>query len=129
MFQLTLSESAVNKLRETIAKYGTPETTYVRVYIAGGGCSGYRYGMGLDKEVREGDELVQKDGIKLVVDQDSAKQLDGSSVDYVESVAGSGFVVNNPNAWSTCGCGQSFTPKGEAAPDQTQGHHAHAHSH
>ena len=55
--------------------------------------------------------------------------LEGSSVDYTESVAGSGFVVSNPNSWSTCGCGQSFSPKGEEAPDQQEGHHAHAHTH
>lgn len=129
MFQLLLSENATSKLRELIAKNGTAEDTYLRVYVAGGGCSGFRYGMALDNKLHEGDEVVQANGIKVVVDPNSAPYLDGSSVDYTESVAGSGFVVSNPNNWSTCGCGQSFSPKGEAAPDATEGHRAHAHSH
>ncbi|OGS62210.1 MAG: hypothetical protein A3K59_10535 [Euryarchaeota archaeon RBG_19FT_COMBO_69_17] len=129
MFQLLLSENATSKLRELIAKNGTAEDTYLRVYVAGGGCSGFRYGMALDNKLHEGDEVFQANGIKVVVDPNSAPYLDGSSVDYTESVAGSGFVVSNPNNWSTCGCGQSFSPKGEAAPDGTEGHRAHAHSH
>lgn len=129
MFQINLSENATSKLRELIAKNGSAETTYLRVYVAGGGCSGFRYGMALDDKLHEGDEVTQAGGIKVVVDPNSAPYLDGSSVDYMESVAGSGFVVSNPNNWSTCGCGQSFSPKGEQAPDQTAGHQAHAHSH
>ncbi len=127
MFQITLSENATSKLRELISKNGTPDTTYLRVYVADGGCSGFRYGMALEPKLHEGDELVQSNGIKVVVDPNSAPYLDGSSVDYMESVAGSGFVVSNPNNWSTCGCGQSFSPKGEAAPDEKEGHHAHSH--
>lgn len=129
MFQLTLSDNATSKLRELIAKNGTLENTYLRVYVAGGGCSGFRYGMALDEKLHDGDEVVQAGEIRVVVDPQSAPYLDGSSVDYMESVAGSGFVVSNPNNWSTCGCGQSFSPKGEAAPDETAGHQAHAHSH
>ena len=129
MFQITLSENATTKLRELISKNGTAETTYLRMYVAGGGCSGFRYGMALDNKLHEGDEVVQANGLKVVIDPNSLPYLDGSSVDYVESVAGSGFVVSNPNNWSTCGCGQSFSPKGEAAPDQQEGHRAHAHSH
>jgi len=129
MFQLTLSDNATSKLRELISKNGTLENTYLRVYVAGGGCSGFRYGMALDNKLHDGDEVIQASGIKVVVDPQSAPYLDGSSVDYMESVAGSGFVVSNPNNWSTCGCGQSFSPKGQEAPDQTEGHRAHAHAH
>jgi iron-sulfur cluster assembly protein len=140
MVQITLSENAASKLRDLMAKpdpqtgksLGSADDTYLRVYIAGGGCSGFKYGLALDRNVREGDEVVQTNGIKVVVDQNSTQYLDGSSVDYMESVAGSGFMVSNPNNWSTCGCGQSFNPKGEAAPDAQEGHHghgAHAHSH
>jgi iron-sulfur cluster assembly protein len=127
--QITISENAVAKLKELISKHGTAEDTYLRMYVAGGGCSGFRYGLALDNKLHEGDQVIQADGVKVVLDQNSLEYLDGSSVDYVESVAGSGFMVSNPNNWSTCGCGQSFNPKGEAAPDQQAGQHAHAHSH
>lgn len=129
MLNVNLSDNAVHKLRELIVQNGTLENTYLRMYVAGGGCSGFRYGMALDSKLHEGDKVVEANGIKVVVDPNSVQYLDGSSVDYMESVAGSGFVVNNPNNWSTCGCGQSFSPKGEEAPDQREGHHAHAHTH
>jgi len=129
MFQVILSDNAVGKLKELITKNGTAEDTYLRVYVAGGGCSGFRYGLALDNNVHEGDEVVQASGVKVVVDPNSREYLDGSSIDYVESVAGSGFMVSNPNNWSTCGCGQSFNRKGEAAPDAQEGHHEHAHAH
>lgn len=128
MLNVTLSETAVTKLRELIGQHGTTEGTYLRMYVAGGGCSGFRYGMALDNKLHEGDEVVDANGIKVVADPNSLQYLEGSSVDYMESVAGSGFVVSNPNNWATCGCGQSFTPKGEEAPDKTEAH-AHAHTH
>ena len=128
MFQVTLTDNAVTKLRELIVKNGTLEDTYLRMYVAGGGCSGFRYGLALDNKVHEGDEVIQSKDVKVVIDPTSKEYLDGSSVDYVESVAGSGFMVSNPNNWSTCGCGQSFNPKGQEAPDAAEGHpHAHAH--
>ncbi len=129
MFQVTLSENAVGKLKELITKNGTAEDTYLRMYVAGGGCSGFRYGLALDNKVHEGDETVQANGVKIVIDPNSREYLDGSSIDYVESVAGSGFMVSNPNNWSSCGCGQSFNRKGEEAPDAQEGHHEHAHAH
>lgn len=129
MFQITLSDPAVSKLKELITKNGTAEETYLRMYVAGGGCSGFRYGLALDNKVHEGDEIVQASGVKVVIDPNSREYLDGSSVDYVESVAGSGFMVSNPNNWSSCGCGQSFNRKGEEAPDAQEGHPAHSHSH
>jgi len=129
MLQFVLSENATGKLRELMKQNGDAEKTYLRVFVAGGGCSGFRYGMALDEKLHEGDEVLQSNGIKVIVDKESAPYIDGASVDYVESVAGSGFVVSNPNNVSSCGCGQSFSPKGEVAPDQAEGHHAHAHSH
>jgi iron-sulfur cluster assembly accessory protein len=129
MFQVTLSENAVGKLKDLITKNGTADDTYLRMYVAGGGCSGFRYGLALDNKIHEGDEVVQADGVKVVIDPNSREYLDGSSIDYVESVAGSGFMVSNPNNWSTCGCGQSFNRKGEEAPDAQEGHHEHAHAH
>ena len=127
MFQITLSDTAVTKLRDLIGKNGGVEDTYLRMYVAGGGCSGFKYGLALDNKLHEGDEVVQASGIKVVVDPGSVEYLTGSSVEYMESVAGSGFVVSNPNNWSSCGCGQSFNKKGEGAPDEQEAHHAHAH--
>ncbi len=136
MLQLALSETASKKLKELIERpdpetgkaLGSVQDTYVRVYVAGGGCSGFKYGMALDHNVHEGDEVVQHDGIKVLVDAMSKEFVDGSSVDYVESVQGSGFAITNPNNVSSCGCGQSFSRKGEAAPDEGEGHH-HGHAH
>ncbi len=135
MLELALSETASKKLKELIERpdpetgkpLGTPQDTYVRLYVAGGGCSGFKYGMALDHTVHDGDEVLQKDGIKVLVDPMSREYVDGSAVDYVESVQGSGFAITNPNNVSTCGCGQSFSRKGEAAPDEAEGHHGHAH--
>src|SRR3972149_6145877 len=128
MVNVSLSETAVNKLRELIGQHGTQESTYLRMYLAGGGCSGFRYGMALDNKLHEGDEVVEANGVKVVVDPNSLQYLDGSSVDYMESVAGSGFVVRNPNNWATGGCGQGFPPEREEAPDKSEAH-AHAHTH
>src|SRR2546426_12805196 len=137
MIKLTLTETAANKVKELIQRsdpetgqpLGSIEDTYLRMYVAGGGCSGFRYGLALDRKIHEDDEVVQVHGLKVLVDGNSKEYLDGSSVDYAESVAGSGFLVSNPNNWSTCGCGQSFNPKGEEAPDQHEAHPAHAHTH
>lgn len=129
MPQITLTDNAVTKLKELIGKHGSTDDTYLRMYVAGGGCSGFRYGLALDNKLHEGDEVVQANGVKVVIDPGSKEYLDGSNVDYAESVAGSGFLVSNPNNWSTCGCGQSFNRKGEAAPDTQEGHHEHAHAH
>lgn len=129
MFQITLTETASTKLKELIEKNGSAESTYLRVYVAGGGCSGMSYGLALDNKVHDGDEVLQNNGVKIVVDPNSKEYVDGSNVDYVESVAGSGFMLSNPNNWSTCGCGKSFTQKGEEAPDAHEAHHGHAHAH
>jgi len=128
MFQVTLSDTATAKLKELIEKNGSSETTYLRVYVAGGGCSGMSYGLALDNKVHEGDEVLQNNGVKIVVDPNSKEYVDGSNVDYVESVAGSGFLLSNPNNWSSCGCGKSFTRKGEEAPDAHGEHPGHAHA-
>jgi len=127
MVQVTLTEPAAAKLKELIAKHGTTENSFLRVYVAGGGCSGFSYGLALDDKTQEGDEVIHNNGIKVVIDDQSAKYLDGSTVDYRETVAGSGFQISNPTNWSTCGCGKSFNPQGEGAPDQ--GGHGHHHEH
>jgi len=127
MYQIQITETATEKLKDLIEKHGKNEGTYLRVYVSGGGCSGMSYGMALDDKLKDGDEIVHNNGIKIVMDQKSVEYLDGSTVDYVENVQGSGFAIKNPNNWSTCGCGKSFSPKGEAAPDAGAGHHDGGH--
>ena len=83
----------------------------LRIYVQGGGCSGFQYGMVLD-EVAEDDQVIETDGIKVVVDPMSLRHLDGAEVDYKEDLMGGGFAIKNPNAKSTCGCGHSFQTEG-----------------
>jgi iron-sulfur cluster insertion protein len=123
MVDLVITEQATSKLKELLNQHGKEGETYLRVYVTGGGCSGFSYGMALDNKVQDGDDVVHNNGIKIVVDPNSAQYLAGSKIDYAESVAGAGFVISNPNNWSTCGCGQSFAPKGEEAPDEGAAHH------
>ena len=104
---ITVTEKAVEKIRELVKQEGN-EKLALRIFITGGGCSGFRYGMVLDENTYEDDIVISKDGAKVVIDQFSATFLEGSTIDYVENVMGSGFVIDNPNVVSTCGCGQSF---------------------
>ncbi len=107
---LVITERAAGKIRELVKAENNPNLS-LRIYITGGGCSGYRYGMALDDNVYEDDITVTMHGVKVVVDSFSASFLKGSEIDYVEDVMGSGFVINNPNVVSTCGCGHSFNVK------------------
>ena len=95
-------------MRELIAEEGNPALK-LRVYISGGGCSGFQYGFSFDEERAEDDLAVQKDGVTLVVDPLSLQYLAGAEIDYSESLSGAQFVIRNPNARTTCGCGSSFT--------------------
>ena len=105
---LEFSESAVRKLKSIQAEEGNPELM-LRVSVYGGGCSGFQYTFSLDEEVKPTDKTVQKDGATLIIDQKSYQYLAGSEVDFQEGLEGAMFVVNNPNATSTCGCGASFS--------------------
>jgi len=89
----------------------------LRIYVQGGGCSGFSYGMVLD-EAADGDQIFERDGIKVIVDPMSLRYLEGAEVDYKEDLMGGGFAIKNPNATSTCGCGHSFNAGGEGG-----GHH------
>ena len=80
----------------------------LRVYISGGGCSGFQYGFTFDESITDGDTVVEKDGVKLLIDPMSFQYLMGSEIDYSESLQGAQFVIRNPNAQTTCGCGSSF---------------------
>jgi len=104
---LTVTDKAARKADEIIEEkdlqgYG------VRIYVQQGGCSGYSYGMQFDDDVGEDDIVVEDKGVRFIVDEHSAEYLSGSEVDYVESLQSTGFDITNPNAESTCGCGESF---------------------
>lgn len=103
-----LTPRAVDKVKEIINQQGQ-DGAGLRIYIQGGGCSGFKYGMQLDTEPAPDDEVLDFDGLRVYVDSMSMPYLEGASVDYVEdALLGQGFKVENPNAASSCGCGQSF---------------------
>ena len=105
---LEFTDSAASKLKEIQADEGNPNLM-LRVSVYGGGCSGFQYTFSLDEDVKPVDRTVENDSVTLVIDQSSYQLLAGSSVDYTEGLEGAMFVVNNPNASSTCGCGASFS--------------------
>ena len=105
---LVFTDSAAAKVAELVAEEGNPELK-LRVFVQGGGCSGFQYGFTFDDQVNEGDMTIEKQGVGLVVDPMSLQYLVGGSVDYTEGREGSRFIVTNPNAKSTCGCGSSFS--------------------
>lgn len=106
---ITLTNKAAEKVKAAMEKQGKKDSG-LRLYVSGGGCSGFQYGLTFD-ERNEADHVIESRGVNILVDEQSAQYLDGSEIDYVESVMGEGFMVNNPNAVETCGCGHSFKPK------------------
>lgn len=104
---LTLSPNAVRKVRELVSEEENANLK-LRVFITGGGCSGFQYGFTFDEEAAEDDTAIEMDGVTVLVDPMSFPYLAGSEVDYTEGLEGSRFIVNNPNATTTCGCGASF---------------------
>jgi len=104
---LQITDNAVRKVQNLVAEEGNPDLK-LRVFITGGGCSGFQYGFSFDEDLAEDDTIVEKQGVKLVVDSLSIQYLMGAEVDYKEGLEGSRFVINNPNAITTCGCGSSF---------------------
>lgn len=105
---LNFSEAAASKVKALILEEENPELK-LRVYITGGGCSGFQYGFTFDESVNEGDTTIERSGVTLVVDPMSLQYLIGGIVDYTEGLEGSRFFVSNPNATTTCGCGASFS--------------------
>ncbi|AFP85899.1 hypothetical protein A35E_00622 [secondary endosymbiont of Heteropsylla cubana] len=105
---LQFSDSAVKQVKILIANEDNPNLK-LRVYIIGGGCSGFQYAFTFDDHVYEDDVTIEKEGVILVVDPMSLQYLIGGSIDYVEKLEGSRFIVTNPNAKNTCGCGASFS--------------------
>jgi iron-sulfur cluster assembly protein len=107
--KVSLTDKAAEKVKAAMEKQGKKDAG-LRLYVAGGGCSGFQYGLAFDQK-NEGDHIIEAHGVQVLIDEQSAPYLDGSEIDYVESVMGEGFQVNNPNATETCGCGHSFKPK------------------
>ncbi len=106
---LVFTDAAAKKVRSLIEEEGNPELM-LRVYITGGGCSGFQYGFTFDEEIKDGDTEVENGGVKLLIDPMSFQYLVGAEIDYKEGLEGSQFVIRNPNATTTCGCGSSFSP-------------------
>lgn len=112
---ITVTETAAGKVKDILTSKGKPDAA-LRVFVQGGGCSGLSYGMTLDNP-QEGDQVFEEHGVRIVVDARSIQFLDGCHVDFVDSMMGGGFKIENPNAAGSCGCGHSFQPKnGNGAP-------------
>lgn len=105
---IIFTESAATKVAALIAEEGNPDLM-LRVYIQGGGCSGFQYGFSFDENEGEGDTKVVTKGVTLLVDPMSMQYLMGAEVDYTEGLQGAQFIIRNPNATTTCGCGSSFS--------------------
>ncbi|HKJ77575.1 MAG TPA: iron-sulfur cluster insertion protein ErpA [Gammaproteobacteria bacterium] len=105
---LHFSDAAANKVKALIEEEGN-EALKLRIFVTGGGCSGFQYGFTFDEDVNEGDTAVEKNGVTLLIDPMSYQYLVGAEIDYSEGLEGAQFVIRNPNATTTCGCGSSFT--------------------
>jgi iron-sulfur cluster insertion protein len=105
---ITLTDSAVVKLQDLLAEENNPDIR-LRVFVQGGGCSGFQYGFTLDEQTNEDDFDIEVNGVRVLVDSMSSQYLQGAVVDYREDTYGASFSINNPQAVSTCGCGSSFS--------------------
>ena len=105
---LILTDSAASKVKQLIEEEGIPELK-LRVFVTGGGCSGFQYGFTFDEAVNDDDTVVEKNGVQLLIDPMSFQYLVGAEIDYKEGLDGAQFVIKNPNATTTCGCGSSFS--------------------
>ncbi|MFC4775582.1 HesB/IscA family protein [Paenibacillus sp. GCM10023252] len=118
---IAISESASDKIKEMLEQEETPNL-FLRIGVKEGGCSGFSYGMGFDDELHDNDqELSATGGLKVVVDQESIKYLNGLEIDWKESAMGGGFTIENPNASATCGCGSSFRTATDAGKPSEAG--------
>ena len=105
---VVFTDAAASKVGELIAEEANPNLK-LRVFISGGGCSGFQYGFTFDEDVEAGDSEVENQGVTLLIDPMSVQYLMGAEIDYKEDLQGAQFIIRNPNAQTTCGCGQSFT--------------------
>src|SRR5262245_20441739 len=117
---LTVTPSAVNVIRNLLEQRSIPNHV-LRVFVSGGGCSGMQYGMAFEESPRDFDKTVETDGVRLVVDPTSMMYLQGATIDFVDSLMGGGFRIDNPNAVSSCGCGHSFRGNETADTESSSG--------
>lgn len=106
--EIRFTDSAAEKVSELIAEENNPNLK-LRVYVTGGGCSGFQYGFTFDEDVSDDDTQIEKNGVTVLVDAMSVQYLTGAEIDYSDGLSGSQFVIRNPNAQTTCGCGSSFS--------------------
>jgi iron-sulfur cluster insertion protein len=104
---ITITQTAENKIQELIKE--EQDAVGLRIYVRGGGCHGYQYGMAFESKIGDDDTIIEKGSVKVIMDPQSAPLLQGAEVDYVDSLQGSGFAIKNPQAKTTCGCGSSFS--------------------
>jgi iron-sulfur cluster assembly protein len=119
---ISITDKAADRVKTLLQEKGI-EQGALRVFVAGGGCSGYQYGMAIAQEVEEDDFIVEHDGVKLLVDPESAPLLKGCEIDFVEDVMKSGFTIFNPNAVKSCACGSSFDTAEAAGAGQAHACH------
>jgi iron-sulfur cluster assembly protein len=113
-----LTEAAALQIKDMM-KHNEEEGAFLRIAVQGGGCSGLSYGVGFDHEVKDGDVQFEQFGIQILVDRESAPVLQGTKIDYKQSMMGGGFTIDNPNAIASCGCGSSFrTAANEGSPEE-----------
>ena len=108
---VTVTESAASKIRSLMAEEPEGEISVLRIAIQGGGCSGFQYALGFDRGPQDGDNEIEMNGVRVVIDPLSAPYLAGAEIDYVDALMGAGFAINNPNVQAACGCGSSFQAK------------------
>jgi iron-sulfur cluster assembly protein len=116
---LTVTPAAAQRIKSLKTEKGLAEDLGLRVFVAGGGCSGMQYGMAFDANPQENDRTINLEGVTLIVDPVSLPYLMGANIDFVDNMMGGGFRIDNPNAVSSCGCGHSFRTSGEAGAEHS----------
>ncbi len=121
---VTVTESAASKIRALMAEEPEGDVSVLRIAIQGGGCSGFQYALGFDRGPQDGDNEIEMNGVRVVIDPFSAPYLTGAEIDYVDALMGAGFAINNPNVQAACGCGSSFQAKEGAVEGEAVQTHA-----
>jgi iron-sulfur cluster assembly accessory protein len=119
---VTVTDNAAQKIRELMASEPEGELAVLRIAVEGGGCSGFQYALGFDRGPQDGDNEVEANGVRVVIDPFSAPYLTGSEIDFVDALMGAGFAINNPNVQAACGCGSSFQAKEDVDAGPTPTH-------
>ena len=123
---VTVTENAAARFSELMADESEGEISVLRIAIQGGGCSGFQYALGFDRGPQDGDNEIESNGVRVVIDPFSAPYLAGSEIDFVDALMGAGFAINNPNVQAACGCGSSFQAKEGVAEAAGAGAQTHA---